>query len=176
MTSLNILSNYAGYESYIVFVKKFKLDREWNDWDYVNDMLLENELSKNHINWLLRKKSSNQYYKLLTYLISNLILRKDKSNLSILFNQEKLFVLERPEMAKISTTLSKKFKSSFPLDFNWFYFLLRFKPFRDLMLYSYVDVDTLSSYYGDLLKQSLLVIQDEDEILLLNYYWNLIVL
>ena len=163
--TLNILSNYAGYESYIVFVKKFKLDREWNDWDYVNDMLLENELSKNHINWLLRKKSSNQYYKLLTYLISNLILRKDKSNLSILFNQEKLFVLERPEMAKISTTLSKKFKSSFPLDFNWFYFLLRFKPFRDLMLYSYVDVDTLSSYYGDLLKQSLLVIQDEDEIL-----------
>ncbi|GIR59999.1 MAG: hypothetical protein CM15mP65_25800 [Crocinitomicaceae bacterium] len=85
--------------------------------------------------------------------------------MSILFNQEKLFVLERPEMAKISTTLSKKFKSSFPFDFNWFYFLLRFKPFRDLMLYSYVDVDTLSSYYGDLLKQSLLVIQDEDEIL-----------
>ena len=33
------------------------------------------------------------------------------------------------------------------------------------MLYSYVDVDTLNSYYGDLLKESLLIIQDEDEIL-----------
>ena len=83
-----------GYESYIVFLKKFKLDGEWNDWDYVNDMLLENELSKNHINWLLRKKNSNQYYKLLTYLISNLILRKDASNLSILFGEEKLFTLK----------------------------------------------------------------------------------
>ena len=89
--TLNILSNYVGYVSYTVYKKKYKLDGEWNDWDYVNDMLLENELSKNHINWLLRKKSSNQYYKLLTYLISNLILRKDKSNLSILFKQEKLF-------------------------------------------------------------------------------------
>ena len=33
------------------------------------------------------------------------------------------------------------------------------------MLYSYVDVDTLNSYYGDLLNESLLIIQDEDEIL-----------
>ena len=39
--TLNILSNYVGYESFIVFIKKFKLDREWNDWDYINDMLLE---------------------------------------------------------------------------------------------------------------------------------------
>ena len=163
--TLNILSNYVGYVSYTVYKKKYKLDEEWNDWDYVNNMLLENKLSKKHINWLMRRNSSNQYYKLLTYLISNLILKKDKPNLSVLFGQEKLFVLERSEMAKISTTLSKKFKSFFPLDFNWFYFLLRFKPFRDLMLYSYVDVDTLSSYYGDLLKQSLLIIQDEDEIL-----------
>ena len=163
--TLNILSNYVGYESYIVFLKKFKLDREWNDWDYVNDMLLENELSQNHIQWLNRKKTSNQYYKLLTYLISNLILKKDAPNLSILFAQEKLFVLERSEIAKISTSLSKKFKSSFPLDLNWIYFLLRFKSFRDIMLYSYVDVDTLSSYYGDLLKESLLIIKDEDEIL-----------
>ena len=163
--TLNVLSNYAGYESYIVFLKKFKLDGEWNDWDYVNDMLLENELSKNHIQWMMRKKSSNQYYKLLTYLISSLILKKDASNLSILFGEEKLFTTERSELAKISTTLSKKFKSFFPLDFNWIYFLLHFKSFRDIMLYSYVDVDTLNSYYGDLLKESLLIIQDEDEIL-----------
>ena len=60
--TLNVLSNYAGYESYVVFLKKFKLDGEWNDWDYVNDMLLENELSKNHIQWLSRKNSSSQYY------------------------------------------------------------------------------------------------------------------
>jgi len=163
--TLNILSNYVGYESFIVFIKKFKLDREWNDWDYINDMLLENELSKNHINWLIRKKSSNQYYKLLTYLISSLILKKDASNLSIIFENEKLFTLERSEIAKISTTLSKKFKSSSPLDFNWIYSLLCFKSFRDIMLYSYVDVDTLSSYYGNLLKESLLIIQNEDEIL-----------
>ena len=163
--TLNVLSNYAGYESYIVFLKKFKLDGEWNDWDYVNDMLLEKELSKNHINWLLRKKSSSQYYKLLTYLISSLILKKDASNLSTLFGEEKLFTIERSELAKISTTLSKKFKSFFPLDFNWIYFLLHFKSFRDIMLYSYVDVDTLNSYYGDLLKESLLIIKDEDEIL-----------
>ena len=37
------------------FLKNLKLDREWNDWDYVNDML-ENELSQNHIQWLNRKK------------------------------------------------------------------------------------------------------------------------
>ena len=68
------------------------------------------------------KKSSNQYYKLLTYLISSLILKKDASNLSILFDEEKLFTIERSELAKISTTLSKKFKLFFPLDFNWIYF------------------------------------------------------
>ena len=163
--TLNILSNYAGYESYIVFLKKFKLDGEWNDWDYVNDILLEKKLSKNHILWLMRRKSSNQYYKLLTYLLSSLILKKDASNLSILFGEEKLFTLERSELAKISTTLSKKFKSFSPLDFNWIYFLLHFKSFRDIMLYSYVDVDTLNSYYGDLLKESLFIVQDEDEIL-----------
>ena len=163
--TLNVLSNYAGYESYTVFLKKFKLDNEWNDWDFINDMLLENKISKSHINWLIRKKSSNQYYKLITYLISSLILRKDATNLSILFEKEKLFILERSEIAKISTTLSKKFKSYFPLDFNWIYFLLRFKSFRDIMLYSYVDVDTLSSYYGDLLKESLLIVHDEDEVL-----------
>ena len=113
----------------------------------------------------MRRKSSNQYYKLLTYLLSSLILKKDASNLSILFGEEKLFTLERSELAKISTTLSKKFKSFSPLDFNWIYFLLHFKSFRDLMLYSYVDVDTLNSYYGDLLKESLFIVQDEDEIL-----------
>ena len=47
------------------------------------------------------------------YAPDNIIEKKVPSFSGKLFNQEKLFVLERPEMAKISTTLSKKFKSFF---------------------------------------------------------------
>ena len=76
-----------------------------------------------------------------------------------------LFKVDRKEFAKISTSISKKLKSFNNENLQWVSNFLKYESFRNLMLYSYVDVDTLNSYYGYLLKKSLSLITKKDEIL-----------
>jgi hypothetical protein len=101
----------------------------------------------------------------LTYLISSYIDRKKTKYLNSIFSQSKLFEVDRKEFAKISTSISKKLKSFSNENLEWISKFLKYESFRNLMLYSYVDVDTLNAYYGYLLKKSLSLITKKDEIL-----------
>ena len=101
----------------------------------------------------------------LTYLISSYIDRKKTKYLNVIFNHPKLFEVDRKEFAKISTSISKKLKAFSNENLEWISKYLKYESFRNLMLYSYVDVDTLNAYYGYLLKKSLSLIIKKDEIL-----------
>ena len=163
--TLNFLSKYVGFENYSSFVNGYKLDKVWYDWDQLNNILLKNSLVEKDINWLIKKRKKEHYYMYLTYLISSYIDRKKTKYLNTIFSHFQLFELDRKEFAKISTTISKKLKSFSEKDLNWVSNFIKYKSFRDLMLYSYVDVDTLNAYYGYLLKKSLPIIQQKDEVL-----------
>ncbi|MDG1798583.1 MAG: hypothetical protein P8H35_08440, partial [Flavobacteriales bacterium] len=117
------------------------------------------------INWLIKKRKSEYYYMYLTYLISSYIDTKKTKYLNVIFNHPKLFEVDRKEFAKISTSISKKLKSFSNENLEWISKFLKYESFRNLMLYSYVDVDTLNAYYGYLLKKSLPIINQKDEIL-----------
>ena len=89
----------------------------------------------------------------LTYLISSYIDRKKTKYLNTIFSHSPLFEVDRKEFAKISTSISKKLKAFSNENLEWISKYLKYESFRNLMLYSYVDVDTLNAYYGYLLKK-----------------------
>ncbi|MAJ06908.1 MAG: hypothetical protein CL827_08650, partial [Crocinitomicaceae bacterium] len=163
--TLNYLSKYVGFENYSSFVNGYKLDKVWYNWDQINNILLKNSLVEKDINWLLKKRKSEHYYMYLTYLITSYIDRKKTKYLNTIFSHSPLFEVDRKEFAKISTSISKKLKSFTNENLEWISKYLKYESFRNLMLYSYVDVDTLNAYYGYLLKKSLLLITKKDEIL-----------
>ena len=101
----------------------------------------------------------------LTYLLSSYIDRKKIKYLNTIFSHSQLFKVDRKEFAKISTSISKKLKLFNNENLQWVSNFLKYESFRNLILYSYVDVDTLNSYYGYLLKKSLSLITKKDEIL-----------
>lgn len=172
--TLTLLSKYVGFENYSSFVNGYKLDKVWYDWDQINNILLKNKIGIKEINWLLIKKNSDYYFMYLTYLISSMIDLKKTNLLNIIFQNNELFEVDRKEFAKISTSISKKLKSLSKKHLEWCSLFLKYECFRNLMLYSYVDVDTLKSYYGYLLKKSLPIINQKDEILftklMLSFY------
>ena len=163
--TLNYLSKYVGFENYSSFVNGYKLDKVWFNWDQINNIILKKSLEEKDINWLIKKRKSEYYYMYLTYLISSYIDRKKTKYLNTIFSHSPLFEVDRKEFAKISTTISKKLKSFSNENLEWVANFLKYESFRNLMLYSYVDVDTLNAYYGYLLKKSLSLITKKDEIL-----------
>ena len=163
--TLNIISKYIGYENFSSFISDFKQDKEWYQWDFINNILLANEISSEDLKWLIKKRESDQYYKLITFLICSLVDKKNKVLLEIILKHEKLFDIQRNELAKVSTTVAKKLKQIYPKNKSWIISLLHFKTIRDLLLYSYVDIDSLNSYYGFLVKESTSIIIEKDEIL-----------
>ena len=163
--TLNYLSKYVGFENYSSFINGYKLDKVWFDWDKINNILLKNSLVEKDINWLVQRRKSEHYYMYLTYLISSYIDTKKTKYLNTIFSNSPLFEVDRKEFAKISTSISKKLKSLSKKHLEWITHFLNCESFRNLMLYSYVDVDTLNAYYGYLLKKSLPIINQKDEIL-----------
>ena len=163
--TLNLLSKYVGFENYSSFTNGYKLDKVWFNWDKINNILLKNSLVEKDINWLVQRRKSEHYYMYLTYLISSYIDTKKTKYLNTIFSNSPLFEVDRKEFAKISTSISKKLKSLSKKHLEWITHFLNCESFRNLMLYSYVDVDTLNAYYGYLLKKSLSIINQKDEIL-----------
>ena len=163
--TLNYLSEYVGFENYSSFVNGYKLDKVWYDWDKINNILLKNSLVERDTNWLVKKRKSEHYYMYLSYLLCSYIDLKKTKYLNTIFSNSQLFEVDRKEFAKISTTISKKLKSFSNEYLKWISKFLKYESFRNLMLYSYVDVDTLNAYYGYLLKKSLSIINQKDEIL-----------
>ena len=164
-STLNYLSKYVGFENYSSFINGYKLDKVWFDWDKINNILLKNSLVEKDINWVVQRRKSEHYYMYLTYLISSYIDTKKTKYLNTIFSNSPLFEVDRKEFAKISTSISKKLKSLSKKHLEWITHFLNCESFRNLMLYSYVDVDTLNAYYGYLLKKSLPIINQKDEIL-----------
>ena len=166
--TLNYLSKYVGYENFSTFTNGYKLDKVWYDWDKINNILLKNTLVERDIKWLVKKRKSEHYYMYLSYLLCSYIDLKKTKYLNIIFSHSQLFEVDRKEFAKISTTISKKLKSFSNENLKWIENFLKYESFRNLILYSYVDVDTLNSYYGYLLNKSLSIIVNKDEILFTN--------
>ena len=164
-STLNYLSKYVGFENYSSFINGYKLDKVWYNWDKINNILLKNSLVEKDINWLVQKRKSEHYYMYLIYLMSSYIDTKNTKYLNTIFSNSQLFEVDRKEFAKISTSISKKLKSLSKKKIEWITHFLNYESFRNLMLYSYVDVDTLNAYYGYLLKKSLPIIKQKDEIL-----------
>jgi hypothetical protein len=163
--TLNYLSKYVGFENYSSFTNGYKLDKVWYNWDQINNIILKKSLEEKDINWLVQRRKSEHYYMYLTYLICSYIDTKKTKYLNTIFSHSPLFEVDRKEFAKISTTISKKLKSFSNENLKWISNFLKYESFRNLMLYSYVDVDTLNAYYGYLLNKSFSIIVKKDEIL-----------
>lgn len=164
-STLNILSEYIGFTSYSSFLNKSKSDDVWYEWYKLNSILNSNQLFEIDKQWLINNRSAPFYYTLITTLINTFIERKNKKALYLIFNDSLLFDLERYEFAKISTSVSKKLQTLTSHELEWITSFLMLKSFRNLVLYSFVDNDVLSSYYGFLLKKSIPIIKKNDEIL-----------
>ncbi len=166
--TLNVLSNYLGYSSYSNFLFKNKVDTNWFDWFTLNEISNKNQLNVVDVDWLLSKKKSEFYYMLISSLINSFIDKKNTRDLNIIFENKLLFDIERQDFAKIATSTSKKINVLPFNKLNWVASFLDHISFRNLVLYSFVDIDTLSSYYGFLLKKSKPIIKEPDEVLFTN--------
>ena len=169
--TLNILSNYVGFDNFNRFLNKDKTDLLWNSWNYLNKFLKQNNFVAIDFNWLFELKSKEYYYLLITRIISEFFILKSYQNLDTLFRCEKLFSEnEREVTAKITTSLNNELLNLSKEELNKINFLLKNSMFREIALYGWVEIDTAKSYYGQLIKKSKKYIKNDDEILFTNLY------
>ena len=173
--TLNALSKYVGFETYNKFLSKDKKDLLWDNWNYLNNFLKKDNYIKSDFNWLKKLKSKEFYFLLITRIISHFFTVKSYQNIDILFNCKDLFFENRREVnAKITTSLSNELSHLSNEELEHVYFFLKNPVFRDLALYSWVEMDNAKAYYGKLLNQSKKYIEKDDEILFTILYLLLV--
>lgn len=173
--TLNALSKYVGFENYNKFLSRDKSDLLLANWNYLNKFLKKDNYVESDFIWLKKLKTKEFYYLLITRIIGDFFARKSYHNLEVLFSREDLFFENRREVtAKITTSLSNELSHLTNKELKHIYFFLKKTVFRDLALYSWVEMDNAQTYYGKLLYQSKRYIEKSDEILFTNLYLLLV--
>ena len=169
--TLNVLSNYVGFSNYNKFLKKDKKDLLWKNWNYLNKFLKKDNYVESDFNWLEELKLKEYYYLLITRIISEFFVVRSYQNLDVLFKCKNLFFENKRQVtAKITTSLNNEISHLNNDELKKIYFLLKNQVFRDLALYSWVEMDNAKSYYGTFLRKSIKYIEKDDELLFTHLY------
>jgi len=173
--TLNILSNYVGYGNYNKFLNKDKKNLLWDNWYYLNKFLKRDNFVESDFDWLLDLRSREFYYLLITKIIVDFFAVRSFKKLDVLFNCGGLFRGNRREVtAKITTSLNSEISYLKDKELKQIYFLLKNPVFRELALYSWVEMDSAKSHYGKLLHESKKYIDKDDERLFTHLYFLLV--
>ena len=171
--TLNILSKYAGFSSFIAFNKHNQKDEMFFNWHRVNAIEIAGEISEMDIIWLANNTSLDNYFILLSSIIKEYITTRNSKGLYKIYSSEALFEIPRYNLNKIADFVGPWFGEYKIEELEILIPLLSLVNFRTNFLYLHVDYQRLNGYYGWLLQHSIPELKNDDEKLFTKLIINL---
>jgi hypothetical protein len=171
--TLNILSKYVGYTSFVALNKSNHNDDLFVHWHKVNSIEIAGEITENEIQWLLSNTSLDHYFILLSSIIKEFIITRNSLALYKIYSNEALFKIPRYKLTKIANIAGSWFREYKTEEVALLIPLLSLINFRTNFLYLHVDYQKLNGYYGCLLNRSMPELIYDDEKLFTKLILNL---
>ena len=153
--TLNVLSKYVGYKSFIDFAKHFHKNDEWYTWKKMNTLENEHALTLADTEWLNSIKLKRDYPLMISYLLKSYINAGKYKNLHQLFSSECLLGLKYENQMKIGNSIGVYFRTLPKEKYEKLYSSLRYYSFRNIVLYLFIDYSSFSGYYIQFIQRAL---------------------
>ena len=173
INTLNILSKYVGFSSFIAFNKHNQKDVMFDNWHRVNAIEIAGEVSELDIIWLTNNTSLDDYFILLSSIIKEFIITRNGKGLYKIYSSEALFEIPRYKRNKIANIAGSWFREYKIEELAILKPLLSLVNFRTNFLYLHVDYQRLNGYYGWMLQHSIPELVNDDEKLFTKLILNL---
>ena len=171
--TLNTLSKYAGFSSFIAFNKHNQKDEMFVNWHRINAIEIAGEISEMDIIWLANNTSLDNYFILLSSIIKEFIITRNSKGLYKIYSSEALFEIPRYKLNKIANIVGPWFREYKIEELEILIPLLSLVNFRTNFLYLHVDYQRLNGYYGWMLHHSIPELVNDDEKLFTKLILNL---
>ena len=171
--TLNTLSKYVGFSSFVAFNKHNQKDEMFVNWHRVNAIEIAGEISELDIIWLANNTSLDNYFILLSSIIKEFIITRNSKGLYKIYSSEALFEIPRYKLNKIANFVGPWLREYKIEELEIFLPLLSLFNFRTNFLYLYVDYHRLNGYYGWMLQHSISELVYDDEKLFTKLISNL---
>lgn len=163
INTLNILSKYVGFSSFIAFNKHNLKDEMFVNWHRVNTIEIAGEISEMDLIWLANNTSLDNYFMLLSSIIKEFIITRNGEGLYKIYSNEALFEIPRYKINKIANFVGPWFREYKIEELEVLAPLLSLVNFRTNFLYLHVDYQRLNGYYGWMLQRSVPELVNDDE-------------
>jgi hypothetical protein len=154
INTLNILSQYVGYENFSAFQKKKISDEDWFIWNQIIKIELSDIIGEEDIIWLQTQNKSYEYHLKIASIFKTFIYRKKYDSLNA-FLDPRIFNFEEPERLKIASNICLLFRS---LDTKTMHDAINIvsknKTFRENTIHWFIDYTYFNGYYGTLIKEA----------------------
>jgi hypothetical protein len=173
INTLNILSIYVGFSSFIAFNKHNQKDVMFDNWHRVNAIEIAGEVSELDIIWLTNNTSLDDYFILLSSIIKEFIITRNGKGLYKIYSSEALFEIPRYKRNKIANIAGSWFREYKIEELAILKPLLSLVNFRTNFIYLHVDYQRLNGYYGWMLQHTIPELVNDDEKLFTKLILNL---
>ena len=163
INTLNILSKYVGFSSFIAFNKHNLKDEMFVNWHRVNTIEIAGKISEMDLIWLANNTSLDNYFILLSSIIKEFIITRNGEGLYKIYSNEALFEIPRYKRNKIANIAGTWFREYKIEELEVLAPLLSLVNFRTNFLYLHVDYQRLNGYYGWMLQRSVPELIYDDE-------------
>lgn len=154
LNTLNILSQYIGYENYSTYHKNSLQDNDWFVWTKTIKIELSDSLNESDIKWLEMQQKTSEYHLKIASIIKTFIYRKNYITLNQFFDN-KIFKFEETNQLKLAANICLLFRS---LSEDEIEALIQKitpnKVFRENILHWFVDYSNFNNYYGAFLLEA----------------------
>ena len=173
INTLNTLSKYVGFSSFVAFNKHNQKDEMFVNWHRVNEIEIAGEISELDIIWLANTTSLDNYFMLLSSIIKEFIITRNVKALYKIYSTEVLFEIPRYKLNKIANIAGSWFREYKIEELDILIPILSLVNFRTNFLYLHVDYQRINGYYGWMLQHSIPELVNDDEKLFTKLILNL---
>ena len=149
--TLDILSNYLGYQNYFNFKKHQNTDSEWDSWSRIIKIELATEISNEDIQWLIDQAKTAEMHLKLASIVKSFIYNQNYSALNQLFDN-RIINFNEDYKLKFASNICQLIRQ---LDANSIEqiktYLIPNIVFRENVIHWFIDYTHVKGYYGQLI-------------------------
>lgn len=153
--TLDVLSNYLGFQNYYNFKKHINADLEWSNWTRTIKIELDLKISDDDTEWLISQAKTPEIHLKLASIFKSFIYKQNFNALNQLLDS-RIFNFNENSKLKFAANVSQLLKH---LDAKTLEkitsVLIPNEVFRTHVMHWYVDYSNFNGYYGHLVKAAI---------------------
>lgn len=154
LNTLNILSQFVGYENFSNYQKKYLKDNDWLVWTQTIKIELSETISENEKEWLESQQNTDDYHLKIASIIKTYIYKKNYTVLNQFFDA-RIFKFEEANQLKLAANICLLFRSLNIEDLTIaIENITSNQLFRENILHWFVDYSNFNGYYGAFIKEA----------------------